>query len=139
MAVRAATDPGVQAQARARERAARNARTRTRRSIVIHILLLFAVFVALFPFYWMVITSVKTLNDAIRNPPEFFPLHWHLENYRQALQQAPFGRYLINTLFIAIITVIFNLITSLFAAYAFALDDFPGKNVLFALLLTTLM
>ncbi len=137
MAVRTATDSSARALVNART--ARNARARTRRSILIHVVLLIAVFIALFPFYWMVITSVKTLNDAIKNPPDFFPLHWHWENYKQALQQAPFGRYLFNTLLIAIVTVIFNLLTSVCAAYAFALDDFPGKNALFALLLTTLM
>src|SRR3954447_8408962 len=110
MAGRTATGSG--ARALVNDRTARNARARTRRSILIHVVLLVAVFIALFPFYWMVITSVKTLNDAIKNPPDFFPLHWHWENYKQALQQAPFGRYLFNTLFIAVITVIFNLLTS---------------------------
>ena len=139
MATRAATGSSAQAQAPVNARTARNARMRARRNLFAHIILLIAVFIALFPFYWMVITSVKTLNDAIKNPPDFFPLHWHWENYRQALQQAPFGRYLFNTLLIAMITVVFNLLTSVFAAYAFALEDFPGKNVIFAFLLTTLM
>jgi multiple sugar transport system permease protein len=139
MAVRATTPNDVRGGATANTRTGRTARARTRRSILVHVVLLIAVFIALFPFYWMVITSVKTLNEAIKNPPDFFPLHWHLENYKQALQQAPFGRYLFNTLFIAILTVICNLFTSLLAAYAFALDEFPGKRVIFALLLTTLM
>ena len=139
MAVRAATGSSAQAPANARTARNARARTRTRRSIIVHVILLIAVFIALFPFYWMLITSVKTLNDAIKNPPDFFPLRWHWENYRTALQQAPFGRYLFNTLFIAILTVICNLFTSLLAAYAFALDEFPGKRVIFALLLTTLM
>jgi multiple sugar transport system permease protein len=139
MAVRATAPNDVQRQATANTRTGRSARPRTRRSIIVHVVLLIAVFIALFPFYWMVITSVKTLNEAIKNPPDFFPLHWHFENYKQALQQAPFGRYLFNTLFIAILTVICNLATSLLAAYAFALHEFPGKRVIFALLLTTLM
>lgn len=139
MAVRAASGVGTQARDTATVRAARTARTHMRRSVVAHVVLLIAVLIALFPFYWMLITSVKTLNDAIKNPPDFFPIPWHLENYLQALRQAPFGRYLFNTLFIALVTVVANLATSLLAAYAFALDEFPGKRVLFALLLTTLM
>jgi multiple sugar transport system permease protein len=139
MAVRATTGSDARTHAPASARTLKNARARTRRSIITHIILLIVVILALFPFYWMVITSVKTLNDAIKNPPDFVPLHWHWENYKQALQQAPFGRYLFNTLFIAILTVICNLFTSLLAAYAFALDEFPGKRVIFALLLTTLM
>lgn len=125
--------------ARPTARAARAGRRHTRRNLIVHLVLILAVLVALFPFYWMFITSVKTLNEAIKNPPDFFPWPWRWENYAQALRQAPFGRYLFNTFFIALVTVASNLLTSLLAAYAFALDDFPGKNALFALLLTTLM
>ncbi len=119
--------------------AAHTAQVRARRNLIAHVVLIICVLAALFPFYWMVITSVKTLNEALHNPPTFFPMSWTFDNFPAALAQAPFGRYLLNTLFIAGMTVFFNLLTSVLAAYAFALTDFPGKQALFALLLTTLM
>ncbi len=120
-------------------RAVRTARTRARRTVIAHIILIAFVLIALFPFYWMMATSVKTLQEAIASPPTFFPTQLELRNYPAALAAAPFGRYFVNTFFIAIMCVICNVLSSVLAAYSFALTNFPGKNVLFALLLTTLM
>ncbi len=143
MAVRAASGstlaPSPRATTTTNARALNTARARIRRNLVAHIALLLFVFFALFPFYWMVITSVKTLNEAVRITPTLVPQEWHWENYGEALKQAPFGRYLFNTFFIALVTVACNVLTSVLAAYAFALTEFPGKRILFALLLTTLM
>lgn len=139
MAVRTAPGSSVSLPSTANARAVRTAQSRVRRNLIAHIVLVLFVIAALFPFYWMVITSVKTLNEALSSPPTFFPHTWNFSNFPDALAQAPFGRYLINTLFIAVVTVACNLLTSVLAAYAFALTEFPGKQALFALLLTTLM
>lgn len=139
MATRTAPGSTTQIPATTNSRALQNVRVRTRRALVTHIILIVVVLASLFPFYWMVITSLKTLNEALRSPPTFIPHEWVFSNFRDSLKQAPFGRYLFNTFFIALMTVFFNLLTSVLAAYAFALTDFPGKRVLFALLLTTLM
>jgi multiple sugar transport system permease protein len=120
-------------------RTVRTARTRARRNLVAHIVLILFVVGALFPFYWMVATSIKTLTEALQSPPTWFPQHANFKNYANAFHAAPFARYFFNTLLIAGITVFCNLLTSVLAAYSFAMTDFPGKRVIFAILLTTLM
>jgi multiple sugar transport system permease protein len=139
MAVRAAREDLLPATTRAQSRTARTAQARARRNLIAHIVLIIFVIGALFPFYWMVATSVKTLTESLQSPPTLLPQHLQLKNYANAFHQAPFGRYFFNTLFIAGVTVICNLTTSVLAAYSFALTDFPGKRAIFALLLTTLM
>ncbi len=139
MAVRAVQRDLSQPTTHAQARTARTAKARARRNLIAHIVLILFVIGALFPFYWMVATSVKTLSESLQSPPTLLPRHAQLQNYANAFHEAPFGRYLFNTLFIAGITVICNLATSVLAAYSFALTDFPGKRVIFALLLTTLM
>lgn len=139
MAVRTVENTVSQPVRRAQSRAVRTAQVRARRNLFAHLVLLLFVIGALFPFYWMIATSIKTLNESLQSPPTWFPQHADLKNYANAFHAAPFGRYLLNTLFIAGITVICNLATSVLAAYSFAMTDFPGKRVIFAVLLTTLM
>ncbi len=139
MAVRAAQREVSQPTTRAQSRTVRTAQTRARRNLIAHIVLILFVIGALFPFYWMVATSIKTLTESLQSPPTLLPQHAQIKNYANAFHAAPFGRYLFNTLFIAGITVICNLTTSVLAAYSFAMTDFPGKRVIFAILLTTLM
>jgi multiple sugar transport system permease protein len=107
--------------------------------LVIHLLLGLGTLVAIFPFYWMVITSFKTTTEALASPPTFWPQVWHLENYPLALAQAPFGRYFFNTAFVAFWWVLGVLVVSSLAAFAFARMEFYGKGALFGLFLATLM
>jgi multiple sugar transport system permease protein len=95
--------------------------------------------VSAFPFFWMLMTSLKPRSEATRLPPTILPHVWDFHNYVVAWQSAPFGRYFLNTFFISIMVVIGVLFTSTLAAYAFARLEFIGRNVLFALLLSTLM
>jgi multiple sugar transport system permease protein len=139
MAVRAVGRKVAEPAQGVQSRTVRTARTRARRNLVAHIVLIIFVLGALFPFYWMVATSIKTLTEALQSPPTWFPQHANFKNYANAFHAAPFGRYLFNTLLIAGITVFCNLLTSVLAAYSFAMTDFPGKRVIFAILLTTLM
>ena len=139
MAVGAAQGDLSQPTTRTHVRTARTAQARARRNLVAHIVLVLFVIGALFPFYWMIATSLKTLTESLQSPPTLLPQHLQIKNYANAFHQAPFGRYFFNTLVIAGITVLCNLTTSVLAAYSFALTDFPGKRVIFALLLTTLM
>jgi multiple sugar transport system permease protein len=98
-----------------------------------------------FPFFWMVLTSLKTRAEAVRTTPTVFPtpwynpLAWEWHNYIEAWTAAPFGRYFVNTTFVAVMVVIGMLFTSVLAAYAFARMEFWGKNVIFALFLATMM
>lgn len=106
---------------------------------LIHVTLLLGSVSTIFPFYWMLITSVKTNSEALSSPPTFIPRTWHPENYALALQAAPFGRYFFNTAYVALWTVAGVLVVSTLAAYAFARMEFYGKNVLFTAFLATLM
>ena len=76
---------------------------------------------------------------AMRMPPQWIPPQLHWENYAEAWNTAPFGRYFFNSFFVSITSTIGEVITTIFAAYAFAKMRFFGKNVLFAILLGTLM
>ncbi len=106
---------------------------------MLYILLLAGCAIMLFPFFWMITTSFKTELEAMRFPPQWIPTSWHWENYPLAWSTAPFGRYFFNSFFIAIVSTIGEVFTTILAAYAFAKMRFFGKNVLFALLLGTLM
>ncbi|MCR4391776.1 MAG: carbohydrate ABC transporter permease [Candidatus Acetothermia bacterium] len=91
------------------------------------------------PFLWMVSTSFKDLVEALRIPPVWIPTQWRWENYLEAWNAAPFGRYFFNSFFIAITTTVGEVITTILAAYAFAKMNFLGKNVVFTILLGTMM
>lgn len=91
-----------------------------------------------FPFYWMFVTSVEPTARLSDIPPNMLPM-WDWHNYVDAWNEAPWGRYFLNTVIIAGAATTLALLTSLFAAYAFALLRFPGKNVLFAAILMAIV
>lgn len=95
--------------------------------------------IMLLPFFWMVTTSLKTSSEVVQFPPKWIPSNLQWVNYIKAWNAAPFGYYFFNSFFIAVTTTIGELITSILAAYAFAKMRFFGKNVLFAIMLGTLM
>lgn len=96
--------------------------------------------VVLFPFYWMVLTSLKSY--AVYNSehiPAFFTLSPTLENYVQAFTAVPLGGYLLNTLIFAVITTAVMVVVSTLAAYAFARLRFPGRDLVFGFFLSMMM
>ena len=96
--------------------------------------------VVLFPFYWMVLTSLKRYGSYnAEHIPVFFTLSPTLENYREAFTAVPLGGYLLNTLIFSVITTAIMVAVSTLAAYAFARLEFRGKNLLFALFLSMMM
>lgn len=105
---------------------------------VIYGLLLLGAVAALFPFVWMLLTAVKSYAEATLGT--FLPRVWLWSNYPEAWQAMKFfPRYLGNSLFIALATVLGVLVTSTLAGYAFARMRFPGRDVLFVLVLFTMM
>jgi multiple sugar transport system permease protein len=94
---------------------------------------------ALAPFAWMLATSLKTPLDAYAFPPVFLPREARWENYLDVLERAPWPRYFANTLIVAAAQIAIIVVTSSLAAYAFARLTFPGRDLLFLLLLGTLM
>ena len=96
--------------------------------------------VVLFPFYWMVLTSLKSYSAYnAEHTPVFFTLSPTLENYENAFTAVPLGGYLLNTLIFAAATTAIMVVVSTLAAYAFARLRFRGKNLLFGLFLSMMM
>ncbi len=93
----------------------------------------------LFPFYWMLISSVKSLEEYRRNTPTFWPEVFHWKNYTYAFKEASLGRLFLNTLYVGVVSTILSLVITVITAFVFARLEFKGKNVLFAGLLATMM
>jgi len=105
--------------------------------IFIYAVLLIGVFVAIVPFLWMISSSLMNLTEATGRA--ILPASPNFDNYVRAWNEANFSDYFANSMIIAVITVSGQLIFCTLAAYAFASINFPGKNIIFTVLLTTLM
>ena len=120
------------------EKAAKARRT-TANAVTYFLLAVWAVIV-LFPFYWMLLTSVKSYSAYnAESIPKFFTLSPTLQNYADAFTAVPLGRYLLNTTIFTVVTTALMLAVITLAAFAFARLDFRGKNVLFVLFLSLMM
>ena len=107
---------------------------------ITYILLSLWAVIVLFPFYWMVLTSLKSYSAYNSEyVPSFFTPNPTLENYVNAFTQVPLGRYLLNTLIFAVITTLIMTIVAVLAAFAFARLKFRAKNLVFALFLSLMM
>ncbi|HZP89550.1 MAG TPA: carbohydrate ABC transporter permease [Actinomycetota bacterium] len=104
-----------------------------------HLVLLPLAVVMIVPLLWMLITSVETLNETRHFPPILVPHEIRWQNYTQVLRQAPFARWMLNTLVVTTLVVIGNLLFCSLAGYAFARFKFFGRDVVFMLVLATLM
>lgn len=89
----------------------------------------------IFPFVWLIMTSLKPPAEVFSS--DFFPSRWTTENYQQVFTQVPMWRWMGNTLIVAILGVISVVISSSLVAYGFARLRFPGRNMLFALVIGT--
>jgi multiple sugar transport system permease protein len=98
-----------------------------------------ATLVLIFPFVWLVVTSLETPSEALHFPPILAPHVLRFANYPDALQAAPFARFFINSSVVAVTTVLCNLVFCSLAGYAFARLRFPGRGALFAVIMATLM
>ncbi len=104
-----------------------------------HLVLVPATLVLIFPFIWLLITSVETSGEALHFPPILTPHVLRFGNYPAALHSAPFGRFFLNSAIVAVGTVLCNLVLCSLAGYAFARFRFLGRGVLFAVIMATLM
>lgn len=123
------------------DRAKRAAVCRSRMGkIVVYSLLTLWALIVLFPFYWMVLTSLKSYGSYnAERVPAFFTLTPTLENYKNAFTAVPLAGYLANTLIFTLLTTTIMVIVSTLAAYAFARLEFKGKSLLFTLFLSMMM
>jgi multiple sugar transport system permease protein len=104
-----------------------------------HLVLVPATIALLFPFVWLIVTSLETPAEALHFPPILIPHQLRLANYSDALKAAPFGRFFINSTVVAVTTVLSNLVLCSLAGYAFARLRFLGRGILFIVIMTTLM
>ena len=95
--------------------------------------------IIIFPFYWMIITSLKTGDEIQQTVQTFYPHVIRWENYTEALTRLDFVTLLRNTLIVGIVSTIGTIITTILAAYAFARLSFKGRDLMFTLLLGTMM
>jgi len=107
---------------------------------LIYIFLGFWALMVLFPFYWMILTSVKSYSAySSETVPQFFTLSPVADNYVKALTEVPLVDYLVNTLIFTVVTTAVMLVLTVLAAFAFSRLEFRGKNLLFTLFLSLMM
>ncbi|MGI8451757.1 MAG: carbohydrate ABC transporter permease [Streptosporangiaceae bacterium] len=104
-----------------------------------HMVLLPATLVLIFPFFWLVVTSLETPTEALHFPPVLVPHVLRFANYADAFNSAPFGRFFVNSGVVAVLTVLCNLVLCSLAGYAFARFRFLGRGALFVVIMATLM
>jgi len=114
-------------------------RFRLRRPSAWHLVLIPISFILLFPFYLMVVTSLQTEAQTRRFPPLLTPPTPQWSNYAEALNAAPFVRFMVNSAVVALIIVAGNLVLCSIAGYAFARLRFAGRGLVFGLIMATLM
>ena len=110
------------------------------RKIITYILLTFWALIVLFPFYWMILTSVKSYSSYNSEYiPKLYTLSPTLQNYVDAFTAVPLARYFVNTLIFTVVTTALMLVVTVLAAYAFARLNFRGKNLAFTIFLSLMM
>lgn len=107
--------------------------------VLVYVVMYGAAALTIAPFVWMVLTSFKGIGEIFTYPPTWWPEEFTLQNYRDAFSAAPFGRYYFNSLFVAVLVTLGQLVTCSLAAYAFARMKFWGRDVLFYIFLGTMM
>lgn len=107
--------------------------------IINYALLVLIAVIVLVPFFWMLSTALKTENEALHTPPLVVPAVPQFSNFIKALTVAPFMKYFTNTLVVSACVVLASTIITVLASYAFARMEFRGKNVLFFVVLASVM
>ena len=105
----------------------------------VYLFLLIMAAIVLFPFYWMIISSLKSLAEYRLSPPTFWPTQVLISNYADAFTTASLGVLFKNTMIVGIVSTLLSLVITIFTAFAFARLEFKGKELLFAALLATMM
>jgi sn-glycerol 3-phosphate transport system permease protein len=104
-----------------------------------HALLIIALLIAFVPVYWTFSTAVKPIQEVYAYPPIWIPTHFVWENFVKAWNDAPFGRYAINSIVVTAVIMICQLVLAALAAYVFSRLHFPGRDLIFLAFLATMM
>jgi multiple sugar transport system permease protein len=105
--------------------------------IACHTILMLGALVMVMPMLWMLVTAFKSAAEIAIWPPVFLPRDWSVANFSGAFETAPFGRFFLNSAFIALVSTGSVMLTSLIAGAVFAKYNFPGRKILFGLVLAT--
>lgn len=108
-------------------------------TVVIYAFLLLMAAIVLFPFYWMINSSLKTLTEYRMSTPTFWPTQVMWSNYAEAFTSANLGRLFLNTMYVGVVSTILSLVITVLSAFAFARLEFKGKDAMFGALLATMM
>ncbi|MBE6011119.1 carbohydrate ABC transporter permease [Anaeropeptidivorans aminofermentans] len=108
-------------------------------NITTYIALIAGSVITILPFIWMILTSFKTSGEIYAMPPSLLPKSFHLDNYSVVFNKIPLYTYLLNSIFIAACVTAATVITSVLAAYAFSNLKFPGRDLLFSMIIATMM
>jgi len=109
------------------------------RKILVYLVLAIGAVIMVFPFFWMIVSSLKTAAEVNTTPPTFWPSRLVFENYVYAFTKAPFVTYFINSVIVTGCCVACTLFTTILASFAFSRLRFPGRDILFSLLLAMMM
>lgn len=107
--------------------------------LLLFVILVVGAVIVIFPLLWMVMTALKSTQEVAKYPPTLLPEVFRFENFAIAWSKAPFTRYTANTLFLCAINISGAVIINSLIAYAFAKMKFPGRDMLFNLVLATMM
>ena len=107
--------------------------------VMVYAFLIVMALIVLFPFYWMVISSLKSLAEYRLSVPTLWPRQILLGNYVEAFTTANLGRLFLNTAYVGVVSTLLSLVITVLSAFAFARLEFKGKNAMFAALLATMM
>jgi multiple sugar transport system permease protein len=111
-----------------------------RPGILVWVVLVLVAIVALWPMYWLYITAFTPTQDTVKTPPDLIPIHASMANFARLFSQArDYWRWALNSLLISLTITAFHLVFDTMAGYAFAKKRFPGRNLFFWLILSTLM
>ena len=107
--------------------------------IGVYAFLMLMALIVLFPFYWMISSSLKSLAEYRMSVPTFWPKTVMLSNYAEAFTTANLGRLFLNTLYVGVVSTLLSLVITVLSAFAFARLEFKGKDTMFGALLATMM
>ena len=106
--------------------------------VLVRVFLILMSLIFLVPFYWMFVTALKSNTELALTPPTIVPQNWAWDNFVKAFQTIPFATYFLNSVLITTLSVIGAVVSNLIVAYGFACIEWPGRNLVFYLVLATI-
>jgi multiple sugar transport system permease protein len=107
-------------------------------AVGVRLLLIVASVVFLFPLFWMISTALKSPADLAMSPPQLLPTEWSWGNFAEVFSTIPFARFFLNSVFVAVVSVIVTVLSNFIIAYGFSCIDWKGRDAWFVTVLVTL-